>query len=335
MSPLDEQLLSRTRVLARLGGSAVSPNPQVGAVLAVGDTIVSEGWHQRYGGPHAEVNCLVPVTDPHVLARATLYVSLEPCTHHGKTPPCTELILAKGIRRVVIGCPDPNPKVAGGGIEQLRNAGVEVLLVDDPTPYQSLIRAFTVRQRAERPYLILKWAQTADGKMGKSTGSRLIITGTEAGHYTHELRARADAIAIGWRTAVADDPRLTLRHYPGQDPRIVVFDPDNELARYPDLKLKTGTQEPIVLNGLEPLQLQLAELHHRHQVGTLLVEGGLQTLRGFLELYLWDELHVITGPIPAPEADVLAPALPQLPAAFWQTSSLGPDRLLRTFAPLT
>lgn len=327
LTPLDSALLARTLTLARLGGRAVSPNPQVGAVLAVGERIIAEGWHQRYGGPHAEVNCLAQVE--HIPAGATLYVSLEPCSHHGQTPPCADLILARGLRRVVVGCADPNPVVAGRGLERLRSAGVQVLLAPKSAPYRELIRPFTVRVLQGRPYVVLKWAQTADGKMGRSTGGRLRITGVEAQHYTHALRARAHAVLVGWRTVLADRPRLNTRHAATLGaPRVGVFDPS---ARLSPAELATlADPDPIIITGRAPLREQLTALLREHRVGQVLVEGGGATLQRFIDERLWDEIHVLLGPHPAPDADLLAPALP---AADWQALVLGPDRLLRTFAP--
>lgn len=327
-TPTDAALLPRTRALAALGGRATSPNPQVGALLALGDRIVAEGWHQRYGGPHAEVRCLAQVE--HIPPQATLYVSLEPCNHHGQTPPCTELICTLGVRRVVVGCVDPNPRVAGRGLERLRQAGVQVVLAPDPQPYRALIRPFAVRILKGRPYVVLKWAQSADGRIGRSAGPRLRITGPQAQHYTHALRAQADAVLVGWRTVLSDRPRLDTRHTASLGaPRVGVFDPS---ARLSPADLSTlADPHPLVLTGRPPLRAQLDALLRDHRIGHVLVEGGAATLQRFLDENSWDELHILVGPHAAPEADVRAPAWPH--TTPWDEQWLGPDRLFRTFAP--
>ncbi|MDX2061690.1 MAG: bifunctional diaminohydroxyphosphoribosylaminopyrimidine deaminase/5-amino-6-(5-phosphoribosylamino)uracil reductase RibD [Bacteroidia bacterium] len=323
----DAEFLRRTLDLAQRGGTATAPNPQVGALFAHEGQILAEGWHQRYGGPHAEVHCLaqLPERSP-VLAQGTLYVSLEPCSHHGKTPPCADLILARGIRRVVVGCPDPNPRVQGQGIARLQAAGVTVLLADDPTPYQALIRPFRTGILHQRPHITLKWAQTPAGVVGSRT-ARLHLSGPEALRYGHRLRATHAAVLVGATTALADDPALTLRHYPGTHPLRLVIDRQGRLPGH--LQVLTDGLAPTWVLTDRPQATAAPHLHYltppdwslgplltwlyTHQkIGSLLVEGGPATHRQFLEAGLWDDLALLVRhtPLPSPPAPVYAPALP-------------------------
>lgn len=339
-----QDYLLYTLSLARRGGVAVAPNPPVGAVLVHRGRIVSEGWHQHYGGPHAEVHCLAGVTDPAILSESTLYVSLEPCNHHGKTPPCTDLILEKGIPRVVVGCEDPNPQVAGQGIRRLREAGVAVTLAEDPAPFQALIAHFRVNILLQRPYITLKWAKTANAVMGTRSGL-LHITGEEALAYGHALRACHQAILVGTETALHDNPALTTRRYPGPSPIRIVLD---RRARLPlTLKVFTEADAPIwVLSEasrpahlpdhvrwLMPPTREVAALagwlYAEHRVGSILVEGGRSVLQQFVDADCWDAAAVLTNsamlyqgeqPVPAPR---FAPNLMPL-----TLQNIGTDRLV-------
>jgi diaminohydroxyphosphoribosylaminopyrimidine deaminase/5-amino-6-(5-phosphoribosylamino)uracil reductase len=339
--------LQRTLALAARGGSATAPNPMVGALLVHNDAIVAEGWHRQFGQAHAEVEALARVADEALLRHCTLYVSLEPCNHHGKTPPCTERIIACNIPRVVVGCVDPNPHVSGKGIERLRAAGIEVVVNDAPQPFIAQNRAFFVNQQLRRPYIILKWAQTADGKMGDAA-SRLHISGADALRWGHALRAQAQAILIGTRTALQDDPVLSTRHYPGPHPLRLVVDKDLKLP--PTLRLFTDGRPTWVINAqrhavqgniaywqpsaqawADPALL-LHELYHKGNIGSVLVEGGARMLQQFLDTDLYDELYVYKSHTAAPTADVLAPVLaPQrAPRVVLQSPH---DALFASFVP--
>lgn len=300
------------------------PNPQVGAVVVHRGRIIGEGWHAVYGGPHAEVQALDSVRSPEQLSESTLYVSLEPCCHDGKTPPCTKRILQHRIPRVVIGCTDPNPDVAGRGAGQLQEAGVEVEFAEDPRPFEELITPFRVNLQEQRPYIVLKWAQTRDGFMGHTDG-RLMISGPRARRYGHRLRSRMPAIMIGKRTALMDDPLLTLRHFPGQHPIRIVWDRREDLPT--SLRLFWPGTPVIVLTesnvrkvghieyhqpsgGLDDLRGVMQYLYQRRKIGGLLVEGGPTLLNLFMETQLYDELHVLqsTG---IKGGTVRAPEIPQ------------------------
>lgn len=312
----DAVFLSRCNQLALLGGRLVFPNPLVGAVLTVDGNIIGEGYHQFYGGPHAEVNAVAAVSDPGLLKRATLYVNLEPCNVHGRTPPCTELILQQKIPRVVIGCTDPNPKVAGGGVKRLKANGVEVVLAKDPTPFIQLNRRFFVNQLLKRPYITLKWAQSPNGQMAAiSPAGELTpapITGFEANCLTHQLRATHQAILVGRNTAARDNPRLTNRKYPGGQPLRLVLDRDGKLS--PDLNLFQSADAPTLLITekstenfpphvqkliYQPWPDSLGELIHylysAHGICSILVEGGRKIHEQLLAASLFDELFVFQG----------------------------------------
>ena len=218
--------MARALELARLGKGATAPNPCVGAVLAQGGSIVAEGWHQRFGGPHAEVNCLADASAKGVDAsQCTLYVTLEPCNHQGKTPPCTRAVLDAGIKRVMVGCADPNPKVEGGGADFLRERGVDVTVGVLELPCRDMIADFLVWQFTPLTFNILKMAATLDGRIATRTGHSAWVSGPESRAHVHDLRTRVDAVIVGGATLRKDNPQLTARpegSAPGKQPLAVV-----------------------------------------------------------------------------------------------------------------
>jgi diaminohydroxyphosphoribosylaminopyrimidine deaminase / 5-amino-6-(5-phosphoribosylamino)uracil reductase len=304
--------LDRCNQLARLPGAAVEPNPRVGALVVHAGRILGEGWHQQYGGPHAEVHAVaaVPEAERHLLAEATLYVSLEPCNHHGKTPPCTELILRHRIPRVVIGSLDPNPQMQGRSVAHLRAQGVEVIVAADQGPALALNRHFWTNQTLRRPHVTLKWAQSQDGFIAALDADgqpmRTAITGPEAARWVHRLRHEHQAILIGAGTALIDDPALTTRHWPGRDPVGILLDRRLVVPRSARL---FGLPQVIVINDAHMQQdghiryLQAGASPHEFLpalyaagIGSILVEGGAQVLSAFLAEGLWDEAFVLKGP---------------------------------------
>lgn len=333
---VNEAYMHRCLQLALNGAGSVAPNPLVGAVLVHGERILAEGWHRAVGGPHAEVECLHAFGDGPVPADATLYVNLEPCAHHGRTPPCADLLIARHVRHVVIGCTDPNPLVAGKGIERLRNAGVNVEVDVLKDECRWINRRFITAFEQQRPYVVLKWARSADGFMddhGRTT--RISSPATDV--LVHRWRAEEPAILVGSRTALADDPALTVRHVAGRQPLRVVLDrgrilPDTlrvltseaptllfSAAPRPDL---TSVEQCILPAEAAPIPFLLAELHRR-QVRSVLVEGGAELLGHLLASGHWDEARVITG------AAVLGggtPA-PQIDRPLVRTFAAGPDRI--------
>ena len=217
--PIDHYTyMQRCLQLAVLGAGNVAPNPMVGAVLVNNGDIIGEGYHQQYGGPHAEPNCIndVPVEMKHMIPGSTLYVSLEPCAHFGKTPPCADLIIKTGIKKVVVGCRDPFSKVDGKGIDKLRNAGVEVIIGEWENECKELNKRFFTFHTKSRPYIVLKWAQTANGKMAAEGEDRLLISNDYTNRLVHKWRSEEAAILVGRNTALMDNPSLTTRLWKGK-----------------------------------------------------------------------------------------------------------------------
>jgi diaminohydroxyphosphoribosylaminopyrimidine deaminase/5-amino-6-(5-phosphoribosylamino)uracil reductase len=318
ISPFDQLLLQRCNHLALLGGTAVQSNPLVGAVLVHEGRIIGEGFHQSWGGPHAEVNAIRSVKKTALLQQATLYVNLEPCNFFGKTPPCSHLIVEKKIPKVVIGCLDPNPKVSGKGVAYLREAGVEVIMADDYQPFVNLNRRFFVNQQLKRPYICLKWAQSPEGYLAgldaEGNPYPVAITGFEAATLSHSLRARMQAILVGRNTALLDDPSLTNRLAPGKHPLRLVLDRKGRLPKAlnlfsdgvaPTWRLTEGEEPGSTGAGGESTQswnpwpadlpTLFQELYDQHQVHSILVEGGADVLKQCLEADLYDEIYVLRG----------------------------------------
>lgn len=309
--------------LARLGAGHVAPNPMVGAVLVHENRIIGEGWHQRWGAAHAEVNCVRSVLpeNKHLIPYSTLYCSLEPCFHFGKTPPCVNLILVQKISRVVISNVDPNPKVAGQSVDKLRHAGIEVITNILAEEGAWLNRSFFHWIRHKRPYVILKWAQSADGFMGKS-GERTAISGPAMQRLVHGWRSESDAILVGTTTALTDNPKLDVRLHGGKNPLRIAFDLEKKIsAEYNILDDSTETWvygpahsgdftrtvfQPT--SGKVSLSRMLQDLYQSNRA-TLLVEGGAQLHSQFLESALFDEIRLIESPITL-GGGVQAPSLP-------------------------
>ncbi len=312
MVDIHETYMQRCIELALLGEGHVAPNPMVGAVLVHAGRIIGEGYHQQYGKAHAEVNCMnnVAESDKALIKEAILYVSLEPCAHFGKTPPCTDLIIEKGIEKVFIGCRDPFEAVNGKGIEKLQNAGVEVVVGVLEKECRLLnVRFFTFHTQ-QRPYIILKWAQTADFKMaGADDDERLLITNEYTNRLVHQWRSREAAILVGRNTALKDDPSLDNRLFNGPSPVRMVIDPELRLPH--TLKLFDHQQRTVVFNyiqreeddnllyyAVEPERNMLPQILracYKLNLQSLLVEGGASLLRSFIANDLWDEARVITN----------------------------------------
>lgn len=298
----------------------MSPNPMVGSVLVHEGRIIGEGWHRKYGEAHAEVNCVRSVLPENkaLIPHSTLYCSLEPCFHFGKTPPCVDLILEQKIPHVVVANGDPNPKVAGQSFAKLRAAGVEVVAGILEEEGRWLNRAFFTWIEKKRPYIILKWAQTSDGYLGKR-GERTPISGPAALRLVHRWRGESDAILVGTTTGLADNPRLDTRFFFGKNPLRIVFDREGKIPA--DFHLLDDSTETWVFgkkreghfsktdflpsdgNILIP---NLLEKLFETNRATLLVEGGAQVLAQFLENDYWDEIRIIensrrlNGGLPAP-----------------------------------
>ena len=300
--------ISRCVQLARLGEYYVAPNPMVGAVLVYGDgsqaRIIGEGWHKQYGGPHAEVNCFASVKaeDEALVKDSTLFVSLEPCSHYGKTPPCADLIIRKGVKRVVVGMMDPNPQVAGQGIARLRANGIEVVVGVMEEECRELNKRFLCLHEKHRPYVILKWAETKDGFMdrkrsipsgGKLTETQpLVISTPLSKRVVHKMRAENMAILVGSNTALLDNPKLKTTHWVGRNPIRVLLD---RRKRVPEQSaIFSDDAETIVYSENTEWPFVLEDLAKRG-IHSVLVEGGAQVLNHILATGIYDEIHVEKG----------------------------------------
>ena len=301
---MDEKYIYRCLQLARLGEYYVAPNPMVGAVLvadagyrdsALAGQILGEGWHEQYGGPHAEPNCIRHAEQAYPQGidypSCTLYVSLEPCSHYGKTPPCAELIIRKGIGRVVIGMLDPNPQVAGRGVRMLREAGIEVKVGVLEQACRELNKRFVCLHTQHRPYVILKWAQTADGyiDMVREGGSPLVISTPLTKQLVHQQRAENMAIMVGTRTALLDNPRLLNTRWSGRHPIRITLDRHGVLPA--DSRIFSDESPTIVYRENTDWQYILQDLAQRN-IHSVLVEGGATWLQHILDSGLYDEVHV-------------------------------------------
>lgn len=290
--------MARCLQLAHLGAYYVAPNPMVGAVLVCGDVIVGEGWHQQYGGPHAEPNCLRNAEENHPegidYQSCTLYVNLEPCSHYGKTPPCAELIIKKGIGRVVVGCLDPNPKVAGRGVKMMQDAGIEVVVGVLENECRALNKRFFCLHENHRPYVILKWAQTADGYIDieRTSGKPITISTPLTKQIVHQQRAENMAIMVGTRTVLLDNPRLLTTHWSGRNPIRITLDRHGVIPA--DSKLFSKDAHTIVYQENTDWQFVLEDLAKKN-IHSILVEGGATLLNHIIQSGIYDEVHVEVG----------------------------------------
>lgn len=329
MPDFDPIYLERCLQLARLGGSKVQTNPMVGAVVVKDRQIIGEGYHRSRGTSHAEVNAIRSVKQASLLPQSTLYVSLEPCCTYGKTPPCTDLILKHQIPKVIIGSLDPNPLVAGRGVARLRERGVEVVIVSDPTPFQALNRVFFFNQVHHRPFISLKWAQSQDGFIAAfNTLDHAIstkITDYPAAIFTHKLRAEHQAILVGANTANIDNPRLDTRLYPGSSPQPIVLGREKKLK--PQLRLLQANGQALISKpeAGQSLVAWLEALYQEHQIASILIEGGTNVLNQFIAADCYEAIYRYSSP------KVLARgvAAPSLEEDYpWSgNAQLGPDRL--------
>ncbi len=303
-----ELYIRRCLELAKKGGKFVQTNPMVGAILVYNDRIIGEGYHQKYGTHHAEVNAInsVKPSDLHLIPSSTLYVSLEPCNHTGKTPACTERIIKENIPKVVIACKDPNPNVAGQGVDALKEAGIKVKLGFCVDEAQYLLKPFLVHQLEKRPYIILKFAQSRDYYLGQKN-KQVWLSNKHVKNVSHEWRAKIDGILIGKQTAIIDQPSLTTRHFPGDHPTKILIDKELEVNNINPVY--DSTSPIIVVNQIKetkeghvhylkidfnyPILPELMKRLYDKSIFILMVEGGAYTLNQFLKLGLWDECRVI------------------------------------------
>ena len=320
---MDVLYMERCLTLAGKGNLFTAPNPMVGCVVVHENKIVGEGYHEYFGGPHAEVNAIASVSDQEILKDATLYVNLEPCTHFGKTPPCTDLIIEKKIKRVVIGCHDPNPLVGGNGIKKLKANGIDV--VEDVLREQceTLNRKFITFHKTQRPWITLKWAESNDGFIAGENYRPVHFTNSFSDQMVHKLRAEHTAILIGGRTAIADNPYLTTRKWEGRSPVRIVIDKKNNLPEDLHIFSEDGSviifnfekngenknRKYIKLSRDENVIGQISSLLFSNNIQSVLVEGGATTIQTFYTSGYWDEAiifrtpYVVQNGIPAPEIE--------------------------------
>lgn len=321
--------MHRCLQLAALGRGHVSPNPMVGAVVVYKGKIIGEGYHRKCGEAHAEVNAIRSVKDQTLLKNATIYVSLEPCSHYGKTPPCCNLIIEKKIPRVVVACLDPFPKVSGRGIRMLRDAGIEVITGVLENEAIRLNAPFMTLQKLHRPYIMLKWAQSSDGFVdGIRSENETPIKFSNAVTLSavHQLRAEYDAVLVGTRTALYDNPSLTVRHWSGKNPLRVVIDRTLSLPETlnmfsdgnPTLVItekkheSVGNIEYLTVDFSEPVIPALLQELFSRKVESLLVEGGPFLLQSFIDSGFWDEIRIEVSPIKLSNG-ISAPHIPFVP----------------------
>jgi diaminohydroxyphosphoribosylaminopyrimidine deaminase/5-amino-6-(5-phosphoribosylamino)uracil reductase len=310
----NEFFMQRCIMLAQKGKGSVAPNPMVGAVIVCNNVIIGEGYHVKYGQAHAEVNAINSVSDKTLLSKSTIYVSLEPCSHFGKTPPCADLIIHHNIPNVVIGMVDPFAKVNGMGIKKLRDAGCNVEVGVLETECWNLNKEFIVFHTQQRPYIILKWAQTLDGLIDKIREPGDIqhpnwITNEVCRSLVHKWRAEMQAIMVGTNTALVDNPKLNVRSWAGNSPLRIVLDRDLSLPK--TLNLYDKTQPTLVVNEIknecdlnteylkidfgESLLRNLLKELYKRGIASLFVEGGQELFTTFIGQNYWDEARIFTG----------------------------------------
>lgn len=311
-----QKFIKRAIELAKLGAGMVSPNPMVGAVITHQNLIIGEGYHQKYGEAHAEVNAVNQVFKNYpnaaeLLKEATIYVTLEPCAHFGKTPPCADLIIKHQIQNVVIGCLDPFDSVNGKGIDKLKAAGINVIIGVLEQECLILNKRFFTKIQKQRPYVILKWAQTQDGYFSPSDGSQKWISNDLAKTLVHQWRSEEDCVLVGKKTALADNPELNVRLVSGRTPLRAVIDKnlelpishhlfDNSVKTFVFNEHKTAIEGQTYFIGIEDFDYFLPQYIlyqlYLQDVQSLIIEGGAKTLQAFINANLWDEARIITAP---------------------------------------
>ena len=337
-----EDYIARCIELAKNGFGTTYPNPMVGSVIVYNGEIIGEGWHQKAGEPHAEVNAIRSVKDPSLLDKATIYVSLEPCSHFGKTPPCCDLIIKNKIPNVVIGTVDSNIKVAGNGIKRLQEAGANVIVgILEKECYELNQRFFTFHEK-KRPYIILKWAETQDGfiaPLQKEEQKPVWITNINSRQLVHKWRTEEQAILVGTQTVIDDNPKLNARDWEGNNPVRVVIDQNHRIPKTAHVfdnqtktivfsnKKSTPSFENTILEFIDFQQniaQKIADKLFQHQIQSVIIEGGTQTLQTFIDANLWDEARVFIGNCTF-EKGVKAPILNITPI---NKEKIGTDELL-------
>ena len=295
---IHEKYIKRCIELAKNGLGTTYPNPLVGSVIVYNDEIIGEGWHQKAGEPHAEVNAINSVKDKSLLAKATIYVSLEPCSHFGKTPPCCDLIIAKKIPNVVIGTIDPFAKVAGNGIKRLLEAGKKVTVGILEDECNELNKRFFTFHNKKRPYIILKWAESQDGfiaPLSKDKQEPVWLTNLFSRQLVHKWRSEEQAILVGTKTVIDDNPSLTTRDWAGNNPIRIVLDQNNRISKEShifDNQAKTILINNDTINFNNNIAQEIVDFLFNEGIQSVIIEGGSKTLQTFIDANLWDEARV-------------------------------------------
>ena len=335
-----EYYIKRCLEISKQGIGTTRPNPSVGAVLVLDNKIIGEGFTSPYGGNHAEVNAISSVKNDEDLKKATIYVTLEPCSHYGKTPPCADLIVRSGIKKVVIGCLDINEIVAGRGVERLKNSGCEVVVGILENECKAHHKRFFTFHSKKRPYIILKWAQTTDGYIAPKNREKqapVWITKKSSRQLVHKWRSQEHSILVGTTTILDDNPSLDVRSWRGENPLRIVIDKDLKIPK--NLKVYDGSVKTIFINQKvttsngnlyfekinfsNPVALQICEVLYKHKVQSLIVEGGRKTIQTFIDENLWDEARVFSGALTFQEGT----KAPLLTIPFFNEENLMGDRL--------
>ncbi|MCD2259288.1 bifunctional diaminohydroxyphosphoribosylaminopyrimidine deaminase/5-amino-6-(5-phosphoribosylamino)uracil reductase RibD [Psychroserpens luteolus] len=296
-----ENYIERCIAIAKKGLGSTAPNPMVGCVIVYQNQIIGEGYTSTYGGAHAEVNAINSVKIKSLLKEATLYVTLEPCAHFGKTPPCSDLIIKHNIPNVVIGCIDDNEQVAGQGIAKLKAAGCHVIVGVLEHECKVHHKRFFTFHNKKRPYIILKWAETKDGfiaPISKDKKQPVWITNVSSRQLVHKWRAEEQAILVGTNTVLEDNPSLTVRDWTGNQPIRIVIDRTNKLSQ--DYLVFDSKAETLIISEEntdfeKPLPQQIGALLHSKNINSVIIEGGAKTLQAFIDENFWDEARVFTG----------------------------------------
>ncbi|MEO8515202.1 MAG: bifunctional diaminohydroxyphosphoribosylaminopyrimidine deaminase/5-amino-6-(5-phosphoribosylamino)uracil reductase RibD [Flavobacterium sp.] len=298
---IHEKYIKRCIELAKNGLGTTYPNPLVGSVIVYDGKIIGEGWHKKAGESHAEVNAVNSVKDKSLLSKSTIYVSLEPCSHFGKTPPCSDLIIHHKIPNVVVGTIDPFAKVAGNGIKKLMEAGANVTVGILETECNELNKRFFTFHQKKRPYIILKWAETADGFLSpenKKEQKPVWITNTYSRQLVHKWRSEEQAILVGTQTVIDDNPSLDVRDWTGNNPIRIVLDKNNRISKEShifDIRAKTLVISDGTIDFSKEIALQIMQFLFENNLQSVIIEGGKQTLQTFINADLWDEARIFIG----------------------------------------
>lgn len=298
---IHEKYIKRCIELAKNGLGTTYPNPLVGSVIVYNNEIIGEGWHQKAGEPHAEVNAIHSVKDKSLLSKATIYVSLEPCSHFGKTPPCCDLIIANKIPNVVIGTIDPFAKVAGNGIKKLLEAGKKVTIGILEDECNELNKRFFTFHTKKRPYIILKWAESQDGfiaPLQREIKEPVWITNEFSRQLVHKWRSEEQAILVGTNTVLEDNPSLTVRNWTGNNPIRIVLDQKKRIPKESpifDTQANTLLISKDTINFKNAIASEIADFLFKNEIQSVIIEGGRQTLQTFIDANIWDEARVFKG----------------------------------------